>query len=120
MKKQLAYISRNLTYILPWKWKAGAKAVYRRLSRSGIFLSKNELAMCSLHPILKVDRIVELVNPRSILDIGCGTGKTTVYLHQHGFDAFGVEASSVAIRNSERPDLIYQHDLRVALDLKIL
>jgi SAM-dependent methyltransferase len=117
MKKQVEYIGRNLKYISPWKWRAGAKAVYRRLSRSGIFLSRSELAMCSLHPVRKVDRIVELVNPRSILDIGCGTGKTTVYLHQRGFDVLGVEASDVAIRNSDRPDLIHHHDLRLPLDL---
>jgi len=62
--------------------------------------------------------MIELVNPRSIVDIGCGTGKTTVYLHRRGVDVLGVEASRVAIRNSERPDLIHQHDLRVELDLK--
>jgi SAM-dependent methyltransferase len=118
MKKQLEYISRNLIYISPWKWKAGAKAVYRRLSRSGVFLSKSELAMCSLHPVRKVDRIIELVNPGSILDIGCGTGRTTAYLHRRGFNVVGVEASGVAIRNSEMPDRIHQHDLRIPLDLR--
>jgi 2-polyprenyl-3-methyl-5-hydroxy-6-metoxy-1,4-benzoquinol methylase len=118
MKRQLAYIRRNLTYISPWKWKAGAKAVFRRLSRSGVFLSESELGMCSLHPVRKVDRIVELVNARSILDIGCGTGKTTVYLHRRGFEAVGVEASSLAILKSENPDLIHQHDLRNELHLR--
>lgn len=81
-------------------------------------MSESELGMCSLHPVRKVDRIVELVNPKSVLDVGCGTGKTTVYLNQRGLDTVGVEASSVAIQNSDRPDLIHQHDLRVALDLK--
>lgn len=74
--------------------------------------------MCSLHPVRKVDKIVELVNARSILDIGCGTGKTTVYLHRRGFEAVGVEASSLAILKSENPDLIHQHDLRNELHLR--
>ena len=74
--------------------------------------------MCSLLPVRKVDRIVGLVRARTILDVGCGTGRTTVYLHQRGFETLGIEASGVAIRSSERPDLIHQHDLRLPLDLK--
>ena len=73
--------------------------------------------MCSLFPVRKVDQIVNLVRPKTILDVGCGTGRTTVYLHQRGFETLGVEASGIAIRSSERPDLIRQHDLRFALDL---
>jgi hypothetical protein len=57
----------------------------------------------SLHPVRKVDSIVELVNPRSILEIGCGIGKTTVYLHLRGFEADGIEASSLAILKSDVP-----------------
>jgi SAM-dependent methyltransferase len=74
--------------------------------------------MCSLLPVRKVDRIVGLVRARTILDVGCGTGRTTFYLHQRGFETLGIEASGVAIRSSERPDLIRQHDLRLPLDLK--
>lgn len=74
--------------------------------------------MCSLLPALKVDEIVRLVRPTTILDVGCGTGRTTVYLHERGFETLGIEASAIAIRASERPDLIRLHDLRFALDLK--
>jgi len=60
----------------------------------------------------------EMVQPSIVLDVGCGTGKTTIYLHQRGFKTLGVEASEIAIRKSERPDLILQHDLRFPMDLK--
>jgi 2-polyprenyl-3-methyl-5-hydroxy-6-metoxy-1,4-benzoquinol methylase len=93
-------------------------AAYRRLSKSGVFLYKKELGMCSLLPARKVDEIVRLVRPTTILDVGCGTGRTTVYLHERGFETVGIEASPIAIRASERPDLIRLHDLRFALDLK--
>lgn len=98
----------------------GAMAAYRRLSKSGVFLREQELGMCSLLPARKVDEIVRLVKPRTILDVGCGTGRTTVYLTEHGFETLGIEGSAIAIRRSERPDLIRRHDLRVALDLKRL
>jgi cyclopropane fatty-acyl-phospholipid synthase-like methyltransferase len=118
LESGLRYIGRNLHYLLPWEWKAGVIAVYRRSFKNGVMLRKNELGMCSLNPIQKVDLIVHLVNPKTILDVGCGTGKTTVYLHKRGFEVLGIEASHLAIRHSERPDLIRQHDLRQALDLK--
>jgi SAM-dependent methyltransferase len=116
--KGLSYVGRNLHYLSPREWTVGVIAAYRRFSKSGVFLRESELAMCSLLPVRKVDRIVSLVRPRTILDVGCGTGRTTVYLHQRGFETLGVEASGIAIRSSERPDLIRQHDLRFALDLR--
>jgi SAM-dependent methyltransferase len=116
--KGLSYVGRNFHYLSPREWTAGAIAAYRRLSKSGVFLRESELGMCSLLPVQKVDRIVSLVKPRTILDVGCGTGRTTAYLHQRGFETLGVEASVIAIRSSERPDLIRKHDLRFSLDLK--
>lgn len=35
-----------------------------------------------------------------VLDIGCGTGTSVLYLGQRGFQAFGVDASRVAIRKA--------------------
>ena len=116
--KVVSYVRRNFHYLAPQKWTDGAIAAYRRLSKSGVFLRKSELGMCSLLPVRKLERIVSLVGPRTILDAGCGTGRTTVYLHRRGLETLGVEASRVAIRGSERPDLIRQYDLRFALDLK--
>jgi cyclopropane fatty-acyl-phospholipid synthase-like methyltransferase len=36
-----------------------------------------------------------------VLDIGCGTGTNVLYLAQRGFQAFGVDASRVAIGKAE-------------------
>lgn len=118
MNKPIQYIRRNLKYIWPSNYKTGAIALYRRFFRSGVFLSKSELGMCSLLPVKKLDKIVDLVKPKTVLDVGCGTGKATEHLHRRGLDVLGVEASTVAIRKSQRPDLIYRHDLRVKMDLK--
>ncbi len=118
MNSRLEYIRRNLKYLSPPNWKKGAAAAYRRIFRTGVFVSQDELGMCSLCPVLKLEKILELVRPKSVLDAGCGVGKTTVYLAQRGLDVLGLEASKVAIRASERPDLIRRHDLKVPLDLK--
>src|SRR5262249_11027900 len=101
----LVYIRRNLKYACPWNWESGAKALYRRFSRSGILFSRDDLGMSSLTPILKVEKIVQLVRPQSVLDVGCGTGQTLMQLHQLGIDVLGIEASRLAVRRCPRQEL---------------
>lgn len=113
----LAYIRRNLKYAYPWNWESGARALYRRFSRSGILFSRDDLGMSSLNPILKVEKIVQLVRPQSVLDVGCGTGQTVMQLHQLGIDVLGIEASRLAVRRCPRRDLILRHDLRKKMEL---
>ena len=117
MKKLIDYIDRNSRYALPKNWRAGAKAIYRRLSKSGILFAADELGMASLHPSRKVARIIELVRPRTVIDVGCGTGSTLRQFVEAGIAAVGVEASRAAIRASDHRDLIRRHDLRRPLDL---
>jgi SAM-dependent methyltransferase len=111
------YVWRNRRYLYPPNWRAGAKALYRRFSRSGIFFAEDELGMCSLHPAKKIDRIVSLVKPRSVLDVGCGTGQALQDFKARGLDARGVEGSKLAIQRSSCHELIQLHDLRKPLQL---
>jgi len=104
MKKLIDYIARNSRYALPSNWRAGAKAIYRRLSKSGILFAADELGMASLHPSRKVARVIELVRPRSVADVGCGTGSTLRQFVEAGIAAVGGEASRAAIRASDHPD----------------
>jgi 2-polyprenyl-3-methyl-5-hydroxy-6-metoxy-1,4-benzoquinol methylase len=113
----LTYIRRNLKYAYPWNWKSGIKALYRRFSRSGIFFSNDDLGMSSLTPTLKVEKIVQLARPRTVLDVGCGTGQTVMQLQQLGIDVLGIEGSRVAVRRSPREDLILRLDLRKKIEL---
>jgi SAM-dependent methyltransferase len=114
----LAYLRRNLKYALPGNWRAGAKAAYRRAFRSGVLFSADELGMASMLPAQKLDCILELVRPRSVLDVGCGTGKSLAYFRERGIEAIGIEASREAIRSSgPLACFIWHHDLRNPTDL---
>jgi SAM-dependent methyltransferase len=50
--------------------------------------------------------VVELIEgdipPGQALDLGCGTGTNCIYLAHHGWDAVGVDFSTVAIRRARR------------------
>jgi SAM-dependent methyltransferase len=118
MPSLLDYVRRNARYALPHYWRRGAKAIYRRFSRNGILFAEDELGMASLHPSLKTARIVELVHPGSVVDVGCGTGATLQQFMEMGVEAIGVEASRAAIRASSMRTSIVRHDLRRPLDLK--
>jgi SAM-dependent methyltransferase len=41
------------------------------------------------------------LKPCSVLDIGCGTGTTVVYLASLGFEVFGLDISRVAVRKAK-------------------
>jgi cyclopropane fatty-acyl-phospholipid synthase-like methyltransferase len=43
----------------------------------------------------------EKLNPCRVLDIGCGTGTSVIYLATKGFDAFGLDISRIAIRKAK-------------------
>ena len=117
VKALVAYLARNSRYAIPKNWGAGAKVIYRRLSKSGILFAADELGMASLHPARKVARIIDLTRPRTVVDVGCGTGSTLRQFIETGIAAVGVEASGAVIRVSDQPDLIERHDLRRQLDL---
>jgi len=73
--------------------------------------------MSSLNPALKVEKIVQLARPQSVLDVGCGTGRTVMQLQQLGINVVGIEASRLAIGCCPRQDLILRHDLRKKIEL---
>jgi len=93
------------------------RAAFRRLFRSGVFYREEELYMCSLLPQTLLDVVLAELKPRSLLDVGCGIGRTLVYLTERGVDALGVEASKLAIARSPMADRIVRADLRRPIDL---
>jgi len=117
MRNTVDYVRRNFHYIRPSQWRAAAKALYRRFSRSGIFISEDEMAMCSLFPERMLSTVVARFNPKSVLDIGCGTGRALEFFLSKGLDVVGIEGSAMARAKSLHPDRIIQCDLRKPVDL---
>jgi 2-polyprenyl-3-methyl-5-hydroxy-6-metoxy-1,4-benzoquinol methylase len=74
-------------------------------------------SIAQLHSTLTPHRIYELIDQYFIkdgttVDIGCGIGRDTYWLNQHGFPAVGVDASEEMLKQARRlyPDLIFNQD----------
>lgn len=93
------------------------KFLYRKISKNSIFFSKSEIRMCSLFPVKIIDKTIEFYNPKSILDIGCGVGKSLDYFKSKNIDVFGVEGSALAISKAINKNLIKKFDLNNELNL---
>jgi SAM-dependent methyltransferase len=117
VRQSTAYVLRNIHYARPPEWRAGIRALYRRLNRSGIFVFKDEVLMCSLRPEKILAEVLGIFKPRSILDVGCGTGQALNFFKEHGVEALGIEGSRVARMNSQYPSCILTADLRKPIDL---
>ncbi len=113
----LDYIRRNIRYVLPWNWRAAGKALYRRFSGSGIIYDTADLGMATLLPAKKIEATLAYFQPKSVLDVGCGTGASLRFFLGKGIEATGVEASAAAIRAADMGNSIVKHDLRRPLDL---
>lgn len=88
-----------------------------RYLMNSIFLFREELPGASLFPKKIIDAAITMFNPKSILDLGCGTGRSLDYFISKGIDAVGVEGSALVIRNSNNKKHILRHNLNKKLNL---
>jgi SAM-dependent methyltransferase len=93
------------------------KALRRQITRNGIFFEASELDMCSLLPARVLDAVIAHFRPASVLDIGCGTGRSLDYFRERGIDAAGIEGSTLAIGRASRPECITQANLNREVNL---
>jgi len=86
--------------------------------KDSTFVEAEDLYMCSLFPVKVIDEILNTFHPKSILDVGSGTGVSLQYFLQKNIDATGVENSKLAIKQSAVGDKIIRHNLKNELDLR--
>lgn len=76
------------------------KPVYdERYSRPGLYWGTKPTGLAR-----EVTRIARSLprSPRSLVDLGCGEGRDSIYFAQRGYRALGVDISSVGIRKARR------------------
>jgi hypothetical protein len=56
------------------------------------------------------DKLIEVYNPKTMLDVGCGAGFSTKYFIDKGIDSMGVEGFLTAINESKIKEFIHIHD----------
>lgn len=100
------------------KWGRLHHWVLRHWRQNSIFVEDWEMGMCSHRPEPLLDFVLDRFRPRSVLDFGCGTGRTLDLFLERGLDAHGVEGSARAISLARRPDRIRRHDFEKPLDLR--
>ncbi|MEJ2187779.1 MAG: class I SAM-dependent methyltransferase [Gemmatimonadota bacterium] len=93
------------------------KTVYRNIRKDSTFRFESEMDMCSLFPESLLDFTLARFRPESVLDLGCGVGRSLDYFLEHGVDAIGVENSPLAIRHARNADHIVQANLNDPVDL---
>jgi SAM-dependent methyltransferase len=105
----------------PRQWprltKQKGKQWYRSLTRNGIFFEESELPMCSLPTEKILSQALAMFAPRSVLDLGCGTGRSLDLCVERGLDVVGIEGSELAISRARHRELIQRWDLTRDLDL---
>ena len=73
--------------------------------------------MCSLNHALKIEAVIELFHPQSVLDVGCGTGRSMDDFISRGIHAEGIEGSDLAISQARFPQHIHQRNLNDEIQL---
>lgn len=81
------------------------------IKKDSTFSSNVDLKICSLLPAKVLEIIISEINPKSVLDVGCGTGASLSYFLENDVEAKGLENSDYAIENSPVKEHIYKHNL---------
>jgi len=88
------------------------------LKKDSTFTSPEHMFMCSLFPQKMLDLIIRDLQPKSVLDVGCGTAVSLRYFIHNRVDAWGVENSTLAIKQSGVKEKIIRHNLNKELNLE--
>jgi len=111
--------ARWIRYPGQWRWLMWRKTKdwYRSVTHNGMFFEESELWMCSLRPEKILEQTLKMFAPKSVVDLGCGVGRSLDFFHERGIDVIGVEGSKLAISRARHKELIRRFDLSREVDL---
>ena len=89
-----------------------------RFQKSSIFSDQEDLHACSLLPEPLLQGVMRVVQPSSVLDVGCGVGRSLEWFLRQGVRADGLEGSTMAITASVVPEQIKLANLNEPQDLE--
>jgi SAM-dependent methyltransferase len=92
------------------------RAAWMRAFKDSRF-NEDELWMASLLPQHLLDAVLSRYHPASVLDVGCGTGRSLQYMAAKGLECYGLEGSRAALAASPVPEMIRLVNLNHAVDL---
>jgi SAM-dependent methyltransferase len=94
-----------------------AKKCLMVLTKSSIFNDEDDLHGCSLLPLPLLEGVMGVVNPSSVLDVGCGVGRSLDWFLAKGIEVVGLEGSEIGIKYALNPQRIFQKNLNEPVDL---
>ncbi|HEX6501366.1 MAG TPA: methyltransferase domain-containing protein [Micromonosporaceae bacterium] len=102
-------------------WLTNTRTSYDTVADSYADLMRDALAdLPYLRAVLRLfAELVEAAGGGPVVDVGCGPGHVTRYLHDLGVDAFGIDLSPGMVETARRehPDLRFQVGSMTDLDL---
>lgn len=96
----------------PSMWLRHLGKTARLKTNDSIFYREEELGMCSLFPERALNLIMQRIHPKTVLDVGCGTGVSMDFLVAQGVEVEGLEGSTLARKRSKHPERIRIHNLQ--------
>src|SRR6266545_7150721 len=97
--------------------RIAGRTMWRRLTRNSVFKQESELSACSLMPEPLLRATWDEFRPRSVLDVGCGTGRSLDFFLNQGAETHGVEGSQLAAAKAVHPECIHIWNLNKELNL---
>ena len=120
-REKIKYPNKNSLYLLINRFTQIQLENYKSfkmiLMKDSTFTSDSEIFMCSLFPKNVLNIVIKELNPTSVLDVGCGVGKSLEYFSNFDIETIGIENSAIAISKSLFKDKIIKHNLKHQFNL---
>lgn len=82
---------------------------------NGIFKEKGRVFLRPQEDMPRIVKLFKKKGVKKVLDLGCGSGRHTVYLAKNGFDVYGFDVAPVGMKLTK--EWLKQEGLRAKLKI---